>query len=87
MDRRVVITGVGLVTPLGIGVEETWQALCGGKSGVAEISSFDATGYATRIAAEVKGFEPADHLPQKEAKRTSAFIAYAIAATRMALAD
>ena len=87
MNRRVVITGVGLVTPLGIGVEETWQALCAGKSGVAEISSFDATGFATRIAAEVKGFNPADYLPKKEAKRTSTFIAYAIAATRMALAD
>lgn len=87
MDRRVVITGVGLVTPLGIGVDETWQALCAGKSGVAEISRFDATGYATRIAAQVKGFDPADHLPKKEAKRTSAFIAYAIAATRMALED
>ena len=87
MDRRVVITGVGLVTPLGICVDETWQALCAGKSGIAEISSFDATGYATRIAAQVRGFDPADHLPKKEAKRTSAFIAYAIAATRMALAD
>jgi 3-oxoacyl-[acyl-carrier-protein] synthase II len=87
LDRRVVITGVGLVTPLGIGVDETWQALCAGKSGIAEISAFDATGYATRIAAQVKGFDPADHLPKKEAKRTSAFIAYAIAATRMALAD
>jgi len=87
LDRRVVITGVGLVTPLGIGVDETWQALCAGKSGIAEISSFDATGYATRIAAQVRGFDAADHLPKKEAKRTSAFIAYAIAATRMALAD
>ena len=87
MKRRVVITGLGLVTPIGIGVEETWQALCAGKSGIAEISSFDATGFATRIAAEVKGFDPADHLPTKEAKRTSKFIAYAIAATRMALTD
>ena len=87
MDRRVVITGMGLVTPLGIGVEESWQALCAGTSGIAEISRFDATGYATRIAAEVKGFDPAEYLPKKEAKRTSAFIAYAIAATRMALED
>jgi 3-oxoacyl-[acyl-carrier-protein] synthase II len=78
---------VGLVTPLGIGVDETWQALCAGKSGIAEISRFDPNGYATRIAGQVKGFDPADHLPKKEAKRTSAFIAYAIAATRMALAD
>jgi 3-oxoacyl-[acyl-carrier-protein] synthase II len=75
------------VTPLGIGVDETWQALCAGKSGIAEISTFDASGFATRIAAEVKGFDPADHLPKKEARRTSKFIAYAIAATRMALED
>ena len=87
MERRVVITGMGLVTPLGIGVNETWEALCAGKSGVAEITSFDPTGFATRIAAEVKGFDPADHLPKKEAKRTSSFIAFAIAATRMALED
>ena len=87
MDRRVVITGMGLVTPLGIGVEETWQALCAGRSGVSEISSFDATGYATRIAAEVKGFDPVEYLPKKEARRTSTFIAYAIAATRMAVED
>ncbi|MEN8245927.1 MAG: beta-ketoacyl-ACP synthase II [Thermodesulfobacteriota bacterium] len=87
MDRRVVITGLGLVTPLGIGVEETWPALCAGKSGIGEISTFDATRYATRIAAEVKGFDPAEFLPKKEAKRTSAFIAYAIAATRMAMED
>ncbi len=87
MDRRVVITGVGLVTPLGIGVDATWQALCAGESGITEISRFDASGFATRIAAEVKGFDPADHLPKKEARRTSHFIAYAIAATRMALED
>jgi len=78
---------VGLVTPLGIGVDATWQALCAGESGITEISRFDASGFATRIAAEVKGFDPADHLPKKEARRTSNFIAYAIAATRMALAD
>ena len=87
MDRRVVITGLGLVTPVGIGVNETWEALCAGKSGVAEITSFDPTGFATRIAAEVKGFDPADYLPKKEAKRTSPFIAFVIAATRMALED
>jgi len=78
---------VGLVTPLGIGVDATWQALCAGESGITEISRFDASGFATRIAAEVKGFDPADHLPKKEARRTSHFIAYAIAATRMALED
>ncbi len=87
MNRRVVITGVGLVTPLGIGVQETWQALCNGKSGVGEITRFDASKFQTRIAAEVKDFKAEEFLPKKEAKRTERFIAYAIAASRMALED
>jgi 3-oxoacyl-[acyl-carrier-protein] synthase II len=87
VDRRVVITGVGLVTPLGIGVKETWQALCNGKSGVGEITRFDASKFQTRIAAEVKDFQAEEFLPKKEAKRTERFIAYAIAASRMALED
>jgi len=87
LNRRVVITGVGLVTPLGIGVQETWQALCNGKSGVGEITRFDASKFQTRIAAEVKDFQAAEFLPKKEAKRTERFIAYAIAASRMALED
>ncbi|MCP4366839.1 MAG: beta-ketoacyl-ACP synthase II [Deltaproteobacteria bacterium] len=85
MDRRVVITGVGLVTPLGIGVNETWEGLCSGKSGIGEITRFDTTNYKTKIAGEVKNFHPEDFLPKKEAKRTELFIAYSIAATRMAL--
>jgi 3-oxoacyl-[acyl-carrier-protein] synthase II len=76
-----------LVTPLGIGTADTWSALCAGKSGVSTITRFDATGYSTRIAAEVKGFNPELYLPKKDAKRTENFIAYAIAATRMALDD
>ena len=87
MNRRVVITGVGLVTPVGIGVQETWEALCAGKSGVGEITRFDVSKYQTRIAAEVKDFQAADFLPQKEAKRTERFIAYAVAASRMAIED
>ena len=87
MDRRVVITGLGLVTPLGIGVEETWTALCGGKSGIGEITRFDASGFDTKIAGEVKDFHPEDFLPKKESKRTQSFIAYAVAASRMALED
>jgi 3-oxoacyl-[acyl-carrier-protein] synthase II len=78
---------VGLVSPLGIGVSETWQALCEGKSGVGEISSFDTTKFQTKIAAEVKGFNPQDYLPKKEARRTERFIAFAIAAARMAIED
>jgi 3-oxoacyl-[acyl-carrier-protein] synthase II len=87
LNRRVVITGLGLVTPVGIGVEETWEALCAGKSGVGEITRFDASKHATRIAAEVKDFHPEDFLPKKDARRTSLFIAFAIAATHMALED
>ena len=87
MKRRVVITGVGLVTPLGVGVNQTWDALCDGKSGVGEITRFDVTNFQTKIAAEVKDFHAEDYLPQKEAKRTERFIAFAIAASRMAIED
>ncbi len=87
MSRRVVITGIGLVTPLGIGVKDTWDSLCAGKSGVAEITRFDASDFQTKIAAEVKGFHAEDFLPKKEAKRTERFIAYAVAAARMAIED
>lgn len=87
MQRRVVITGLGLVTPLGIGVDESWSALCAGKSGIGEITRFDTTDYPTKIAGEVKGFNPNDFMEKKEAKRMETFIAYAIAATRMALED
>ena len=87
MKRRVVITGVGLVTPLGIGVDETWTALCAGNSGIGEITRFDASTYATKIAAEVKNFCPEDFMQKKDAKRVEPFLAYAIAATRMAVED
>jgi 3-oxoacyl-[acyl-carrier-protein] synthase II len=76
-----------LVTPLGIGVDESWSAVCAGKSGIGEITRFDTTGYGTKIAGEVKGFDPNDFMEKKEAKRMETFIAYAIAATRMALDD
>ncbi len=87
MDRRVVITGFGLITPLGIGVDESWAALCSGKSGITEITRFDASDFETKIAGEVRGFHPEDFLPKKEAKRTQTFIAYAIATSRMAIED
>ena len=87
MNKRVVITGLGLVTPIGIGVEVTWQSLCAGKSGVAEITRFDTSDYQTKIAAEVKDFHPADFMPKKDARRVEPFIAYALAATRMAIED
>lgn len=87
MERRVVVTGRGLVTPLGIGIDDTWSALCAGKSGVGEITHFDTSAYATKIAAEVKGFNAEDFMSRKESKRTEPFIAYSIAATRMAMED
>ena len=87
MDRRVVVTGAGLITPLGIGIENTWTALCSGKSGIGEITRFDTKDFDTKIAGEVKGFKPGDYLTKKDAKRTQLFIAYAVAAARMALED
>jgi|TARA_B100000315_G_scaffold231763_1_gene243372 3-oxoacyl-[acyl-carrier-protein] synthase II len=78
---------VGLITPLGIGVEETWRELCAGKSGIGEITRFDTSDFQTKIAGEVKDFRPEDFLTQKDARRTTTFIAYAVAATRMALED
>lgn len=85
MNRRVAITGLGLVTPLGIGVEDSWTALCAGKSGIGEITKFDASEFETRIAGEVKDFRADDFLPKKDAKRIHPFIAYAVAAARMAV--
>lgn len=87
MGRRVVITGVGLVTPLGVGNRESWEALCKGQSGISEITRFDTTGFDTKIAGEIKDFRPEDFLTKKEAKRYEHFIAYAIAAARMARDD
>ena len=83
--RRIVVTGVGLLSPLGIGTEATWQALLRGDSGVGPISLFDATGYATTIAAEVKGFVPEDFLDRKDVKKTGRFIQFALAATDFAM--
>jgi len=87
LDRRVVISGIGLITPLAIGVKETWTALCEGKSGITGITRFDPSDFETKIAGEVKDFHPEDFLPKKEARRTETFIAYAIAAARMAMED
>jgi 3-oxoacyl-[acyl-carrier-protein] synthase II len=78
---------VGLVTPIGIGKDETWSALCAGKSGIGEITRFDTSCYETRIAGEVKNFHPEDFLPKKEARRIERFIAYSLAAARMAMED
>ncbi|HEY7494182.1 MAG TPA: beta-ketoacyl-ACP synthase II [Candidatus Tectomicrobia bacterium] len=83
--RRVVITGVGAVTPLGNTAEETWEAICKGASGISTITHFDAADFATRIAAEVKGFTPEKYIEKKACKRMDACIHYAVAASVMAL--
>jgi 3-oxoacyl-[acyl-carrier-protein] synthase II len=87
VKRRVVVTGLGMVTPLGIGVEASWQALCQGKSGVGTVTAFDASDFRTRVAAEVKGFKPLDFIDRKLARRGDRFIHFALAAARMALED
>ena len=85
--RRVVVTGLGIVSPVGIGIEQAWDNLVHGRSGVGPITKFDATLLSTRIAAEVKGFDPAKWMPPKEVRRSDTFIHYGIAATRLALED
>jgi len=87
VKNRVVITGIGLVTPVGIGVEASWSAICAGKSGIGPITRFDTGEFKTKIAGEVKGFNPLDYMDKKDAKRTQPYIAYAVAAAKMALAD
>ena len=85
--RRVVVTGLGLVSPVGIGVEESWSALVAGKSGVAPITLFDASTFPTKIAAEVKGFDPSKFMDRKEVRRNDRFIHFALAAADMAVKD
>ncbi|MDH4268933.1 MAG: beta-ketoacyl-ACP synthase II [Dehalococcoidia bacterium] len=87
LKRRVVITGLGAVTPLATGVEESWQRLCQGKSGVARITKFDSSGFNVQIAAELKDFHPEDFLDKKKIRRTDPFIQYALVAARLAIHD
>jgi 3-oxoacyl-[acyl-carrier-protein] synthase II len=87
LKRRVVITGLGAVTPLATGVEESWRKLCQGKSGVARITKFDPSGFNVQIAAELKDFHPEDFLDKKKIRRTDPFIQYALVAARMAIGD
>jgi len=84
---RVVVTGIGVVSPIGLTVEEFWHNLTHGVSGVGTVTAFDASPYACRIAGEVKGFDPAQYMDAKAARRTSRFAQFAVAATKMALAD
>ena len=87
MQRRVVITGIGLVSALGIGTRPNWDALMSGVSGVTRISRFDVSSYAAQIAAEVKGFDPLNWVEKKEVKKMDLFIQFAIAAAQFAMDD
>ncbi len=87
MRRRVAVTGVGLVSPLGVGTEPTWRGLLAGKSGIGRITHFDAAAFPSRIAGEVKGFNPQDYVDKKDVKKSDVFIHFALAASRFALED
>jgi 3-oxoacyl-[acyl-carrier-protein] synthase II len=87
LSRRVVVTGIGLVSALGIGTKETWAGLLAGQSGVTRITKFDVSGYATQIAAEVKGFDPLAFIEKKDIKKMDLFIQYAVAASQFAMDD
>ena len=86
-SRRVVVTGLGMISPLGIGVEKSWQALIQGKSGVGQITKFDTQGFDTTIAAEVKDFVPENFIDKKEIRRMDIFIQYAVAGAVQAMED
>ena len=85
--RRVVVTGVGLVSPLGVGTQATWEGLCAGRSGIGAITRFDASAFAARIAGEVRDFDPLEFIGRKDVKKMDVFIQYAIAASEFALCD
>ncbi|HBY64219.1 MAG TPA: beta-ketoacyl-[acyl-carrier-protein] synthase II, partial [Solibacterales bacterium] len=87
MARRVVVTGVGLLSSVGLGAEETWSAIKQGRNGIDPIVSFDASAFACRIAGEVKGFDPAQFIEKKEIKKMGRFIQFGIAASEFAMRD
>lgn len=87
MSRRVVVTGIGLVTPVGTGVQKTWEGLCAGKSGVGPITRFDASEHMVKIAAEVTDFNIEDYVDKKAAKHLDLFVQYALGAADMAIKD
>lgn len=86
-QRRVVITGIGLVSPLGVGAEANWNAVQNGESGIGLISRFDTEGFSSKIAGEIKNFDPADFIDKKEARKMDPFIQYAVAAAELAVQD
>jgi len=85
--RRVVVTGLGMISPLGVGNDVTWQGLIEGRSGIGPITKFDVSAYPCRIAGEVKGFDPEQWIEKKEVKKSDTFIHYAVAAAQMAVDD
>jgi 3-oxoacyl-[acyl-carrier-protein] synthase II len=87
MKKRIVVTGMGTVSPLGQDLPTTWEAILAGQNGVGPITRFDTTDFRSTIAAEVKGFDPKDHFPPKEARRMDAFVQYALVAAREAVRD
>lgn len=87
MKRRVVITGLGALTPVGNSVSQTWEGICAGRSGIGELTKFDCSAHDTRIAGEIKNFDPLQHLNKKELRRYDDFLVYALAAADMLMAD
>ena len=87
MKRRVAVTGMGVISPLGIGIDENWAALCNGKSGIAPITKFDTNSFPIKIAGEVRDFDPQQYIGHKEVKKMDIFIHYAVAASQLALKD
>jgi 3-oxoacyl-[acyl-carrier-protein] synthase II len=85
MSRRVVVTGVGLVSPIGVGTDATWQGILAGRSGIGPITQFDAARYTTRFAGEVTDFDPLDWMDRKDVRKCARFTQFAIAATSMAV--
>jgi 3-oxoacyl-[acyl-carrier-protein] synthase II len=87
MKRRVVVTGLGLITPLGTGIQKTWEGICKGASGIDRITTFDTSEFPVQIAGEVKDFNPEDFIERKEIKKMDVFIQYALSAGSMAVED
>ena len=87
MNRRVVVTGLGMVTPLGTGVPKNWEAVCAGKSGIGTITKFDPTPFACQIAGEARDFRSEDFLDKQQVRRFDIFVHFAVASARMAMAD
>ncbi len=87
LRRRVVVTGLGILSPVGIGIEENWRNITEGRSGIDHVTRFDCSGYPSRIAGEVKGFRPSDFMPEKLVKRLDPFVQLGIAGAKMAIED